>query len=159
MKWLGSTKKNKYSITNNGLSFIKQWESFRSTIYLDSAGHQTIGWGHKLTKKEIKSNKYANGIGSEEANVLLKSDLQTAEDAVNRYVKIPIEQHQYDMLVSFVYNVGQGAFKKSTLLKIINLGPASDQFKRWIYAGGAPVQGLINRRDDESYIFENGYPW
>ena len=71
-------------------------------------------------------------------------------------VKVPLNQNQFDALVSFEYNVGYGAFKNSTMLKFINVSHfplASGQFDRWVYAGGKVLQGLVNRRKAEKDLF------
>lgn len=83
-------------------------------------------------------------------------DLARFERAVSSSVKVPLTQNQFDALVSLTYNIGPGAFKHSTLLKLLNQGDyagASQQFDVWIKAGGQTVQGLVNRRAVEKAYF------
>jgi lysozyme len=98
-------------------------------------------------------------ITEEQGESLLRSDLQTAERAVNNYVRIALNQNQYDALVSFVFNVGTGNFKFSTLLKYLNVGnvrAAADELDRWNKVKGQPVAGLTKRRAQEKALFLEG---
>jgi lysozyme len=95
-------------------------------------------------------------ITVDEADAFLEADLKTFEDAVNELVSVKLNQNQFDALVSFVYNVGIGNFKKSTLLKMINQSnftEAAEQFLRWNKAGGKVLKGLENRRKSERELF------
>ena len=95
---------------------IKKFESCRLTAYQDAAGVWTIGYGHT-------GSVYAGmQISQEQAGDLLKADLKRFEAAVNRYVTGALTQGRFDALVSFTFNVGEGALKKSTLLKKMNAG-------------------------------------
>ncbi len=142
------------SVSLAGLAHIKGWEGFRGAVYLDSAGKPTIGYGHLL----LPTENYKT-ITVEEATKLLIKDLSNAEDAVNALVKVRLSQFQYDALVSFVFNVGRGAFARSTLLKKVNAGLFSDakaEFLKWTNAGGKFVQGLYNRRVADAELFAAG---
>ena len=91
-----------------------------------------------------------------EAEELLKQDLKSAEDSVNRYVRWPINENQFAALVSFTYNVGAGNLKRSTLLKRVNAGrhnEAAAEFLKWIRAGGRILKGLIRRRASERLLY------
>lgn len=138
-----------------GLDAIKRHEAFSPVPYRDQAGHWTIGYGHKLGPLE----QYAS-IGDGKAVELLARDVGIAEDAVNSAVQVPIAQPMFDALVSFAFNVGVGAFRSSTLLKLLNRGDyggAQQQFTRWRYItkGGQKVEsaGLLNRRNAEAALF------
>ncbi len=138
-----------------GLDFIKGHEGFKATPYKDSAGLWTIGYGHKLSAGE-----WYDSISDAQATQLLASDLATAEGAVNSLVTVPLKQNQYDALVSFVYNVGAGAFRRSTMLIMINSGNfygAQAQFPAWRFATVNGVRtmlnGLLARRNDEAVLF------
>jgi len=145
----------------HGLELLQQWEGFKTTVYKDSAGLPTIGVGHLLTKSELSSGKitingvpvsYENGLTEQQVTDLLAQDVQPAAAAVNNNVKVPLDQNQFDALVSFTFNVGVGAFTGSTLLKLLNQGQydqVPDQLLRWTRAGGQVVQGLVNRRNNE----------
>lgn len=142
-------------ISLNGLYFIKQNEGFKANVYLDSAGYKTIGYGHKLTLLENYKT-----ITEQTAAQLLARDVTTAEDAINSLVKVNIKQAQFDALCSFVYNVGAGAFSRSTMLKMINTGDfsgAASQFASWskITINGQKVtsSGILSRRQREAQLF------
>lgn len=139
-----------FRISNNGINLIKSFEGCRLTSYLDSAGIWTIGYGHT---KNVASGMQITEV---EAIEYLKMDLQIAETAVNRKVKIIMNQNQFDALVSFVYNVGTGNFSKSTLLRKLNLNDtsgAANEFDKWVYAGGKRLRGLEKRRKAEKEVF------
>lgn len=134
-----------------GLNFIKSVEGLKLTRYLDSAGLPTIGVGHL-----IKAWENYTTITEAEAMRLLAQDVGAAETAVNSAVTVPLSQNQYDALVSFVFNVGGGALRRSTLLKKLNAGDyqgAAAQFPAWRKAGGKVVTGLVNRRNKEVALF------
>lgn len=79
-------------------------------------------------------------------------DVQKFEGAIKQCVHVPLHQHEYDVYVSFSYNVGSGAFCSSTLVKKLNAEDyegACNELRRWVYAGGRVVQGLVNRREKE----------
>ena len=140
------------------VSFIRQKEGFSSTVYLDSAGLPTIGYGHLLSAREADS--YPAGISTADAERLLMTDIAPARGAVDSGVKVPLTQNQYTALISFVYNVGTGAFRGSTLLRKLNAGDyagAALEFQRWNKAtvGGQKVviAGLTNRRASEAILF------
>lgn len=129
---------------------IKDFEGLRLEAYKCPADVWTIGYGH--------TNKVKQGdvITAGEADVLLALDVQEAERAVNAYVDVDINQNQFDALVSFVYNLGAGNFKLSTLLRKLNEGDylgAANEFERWNKAGGKVLNGLVRRRKAESNLF------
>lgn len=137
-----------------GLAHLKQWEGLKLSPYKDSAGLWTIGYGHLL-----KNGEWWDSITEAQASQLLAQDVGTAEDAVNSLVKVTLSQPQFDALVSFVYNVGVGAFRRSTLLKLLNAGDyagAAAQLPLWRKAGGQVIQGLVNRRASEVALFTAG---
>ena len=148
-------------MSENGLELLKQWEGFKLAVYKDSAGLPTIGVGHLLTKSELASGQiviggvpvqYAGGLTDQQALDLLSQDVTPAEQAVNTGVTVELNQNQFDALVSFTFNVGVGAFKGSTLLKVLNqeqYDQVPTQLLRWTRAGGNVEQGLVNRRQNE----------
>jgi lysozyme len=148
-------------MSKRGLDFLREYESTELEVYKDTAGKDTIGTGHLLTKSELMSGKiyingvpvkYKNGITMQQANDLFKQDIDPREDVVAEYVTVTVTQGQFDALVSLVFNIGRGAFKSSTLLKLLNQSRYTqipDQFKRWNRSGGKVTQGLINRRQRE----------
>ena len=141
-------------IDKYGLELIKKFESCKLTAYKvdKSEKYYTIGYGHygADVKKNMKITK-------EKAEELLKNDIKYFEECVNTYVKVPITQSMYNALVSFTYNVGGGAFKKSSLLKYVNkkqFKKASNEFKKWNKCGGKVLNGLVKRRLLEKTEFE-----
>ncbi len=137
-----------------GRALIKQFEGEKLTAYICPAGMLTIGVGH--TGKDVKLGMT---ITPEESDKLLQSDLQSSESAVNRMVRVALTQNQFDALVSFVFNVGPGAFRSSTLLRLLNAGDyfgAADEFPRWNKGGGKVLPGLTKRRAAERAMFLRG---
>jgi lysozyme len=139
--------------SQTGIDHIKKFEGFSPRIYKDIAGYPTIGYGHLVV-----SDEEFDSITPKQAEILLRADITEAEEGVSHKVTIPLEQCQFDALVSFVFNVGCQAFEKSYLLRILNVGDregAADQLPRWIFAGGKPIAGLIARRRAEKAMFLN----
>jgi lysozyme len=133
---------------------IKSAEGLCLTAYLDGGGVWTIGYGH--TGADVRAGLT---IPLSEAERLLTRDLRTAEGHVNDAVQVKLTQNQFDALVSFVYNVGGGAFRSSTLLKLLNAGDyegAANQLLRWDKDNGKSVKGLANRRQGERKLFLGG---
>lgn len=149
--------------SRNGIEQIKRLEGVRAKVYRDSAGLLTVGVGHLLTPAERESGNvlvevpYESGLSDEVIDLLLRQDLQSVEAAVQAAVKVSLSQSQYDALVSFVFNIGTGAFRGSTLLRELNKGRYDEvprQLARWVYAGGKRVRGLENRRKAEIALWE-----
>jgi GH24 family phage-related lysozyme (muramidase) len=135
------------------LSLIKEFEGLRLEAYLCPAKVWTIGYGHTKTAKP------GMRITEGGAEALLRHDLEWVESTINKHVKVPLTQNQYDALASFIYNVGAGAFRKSTLLRLLNQGDydgAAGQFQRWNKAGGQVLKGLTRRRKAEAEKFRDG---
>jgi len=142
------------SLSPNGLDFIQRHEGYSGTVYNDSAGYPTIGYGHLIKAGE----DFSNGITPDQASQLLSQDTQTAVNAVNGKVTGNLSQTQFDALVDFTFNLGGGALGQSTLLKNINSGNdvVIENFTDWDHAGGKVVAGLTKRRTDEFNLFSNG---
>jgi len=135
-------------ISADGLKKLMEWEGCELRVYKDAAGLPTIGVGHLIHHNE----DFSKGITTTQAQDLLMSDLTRFEMAVNRLVTVPLTQAQFDALVSFAFNVGVGAFQKSTLLKKLNAGLYAEvpvQLMLWTKAGGKTCNGLIARRENE----------
>lgn len=137
-------------VNQEGLDLIKRFESLRLKSYLCPAGVWTIGYGHTrgVTPGIV--------ITEAEAERLLREDIEPCERAVSSACKVPLTSAQFSALVSLVFNIGAGAFSKSTLLKLLNQGQYSEaekQFKRWNKAGGRELPGLTRRRAAEAELF------
>ncbi|WP_136465536.1 lysozyme [Flagellimonas onchidii] len=145
--------------SKSGLEHIKQWEQLRLKAYRPlPTDRWTIGYGNTFYKDGSPVQK-GDLIKPIEAEELLKVVVSKFEYAVNRYVKVQLNQNQFDALVSLSYNVGSHNFKRSTLLKVINNNPNNygeieKQFMRWVRHKGKIVQGLINRRKSEVHLFK-----
>jgi lysozyme len=140
----------------NVVKLIKLSEGFKAKPYLCPAGVPTIGYG---------STRYPDGrvvtlqdaaISEETASSMVLAMLSEYENAVNRYVTVPLNQNQFDSLTDFAYNAGATNLRTSTLLKKLNLGDyvgAALEFGKWIYGGGKRLAGLVTRRAAEKNLF------
>lgn len=138
-------------ITQDGIDLIKRFEGFSSTVYICPAGYPTIGYGHL-----VRDHEKFEEISQEEAEALLRIDVESAERAVLRLIKVPLTDGQFDALVSFTYNLGSGALQSSTLRRKVNRQAHSEvpaQLVRWVWAGGRKLNGLIKRRECESLVY------
>ena len=142
-------------VSPSGVDLICNFEGLELKAYDDGVGVWTIGYG---------TTKYPNGIRVkkgdtctlDQAKAYMQNDLKAFEQTVNNTVKVPLNQNQFDALVSLAYNIGSTAFKNSTLVKRLNEGnykAAANQFNVWVNAGGKRMQGLVNRRAAESTLF------
>ena len=143
-------------ISENGIEFIRQLEGEKLTAYPDIVGIWTIGVGHTGF---VDGKPVARGmaITKEKSKELLTADLKRFESAVNDAVKVTLTHNQFDALVSLAFNIGEGAFARSTLVNKLNAGDkkgAAEQFLVWKNAGGRVSQGLLNRRQKEKAMFE-----
>lgn len=135
--------------------------------YLCPAGVWTIGWGHTVRDsigRQVKGaeNKkkahsiYQNGIAMEEAERLLAEDVLDFALAIDELINVEINDNQFCAMVSFAFNVGLGAFERSTMLRLLNKGEfdsVPSQIMRWTKAGGRELKGLKRRREAESELW------
>lgn len=145
-----NTTEGKMRTSQAGINLIKSHEGLRTKAYMCPANVLTIGYGHTGTVYPDMV------ITHQEAEALLKKDLIRFEDAVNKYATVPLNQNQFDALVSFSFNVGINAFANSTLLRLLNIGnsfQAASQFGRWVRGGGQRLPGLVRRREEERRLF------
>ena len=141
-------------ISENGLALIKMFEGLELDSYQDIAGVWTIGYGHTETAGPNQK------ISAREAEDLLRRDLGPREQAVNQFVKVSLNQNEFDALISLVFNIGAGAFKKSTALGRLNRGDrmGAAEALTWFNKaniGGVlrEVVGLARRRAAERALF------
>jgi len=161
-------------INKTGLDLIKGFEGILdgdpTTVnldpYLDPVGIWTIGWGHAimigsefLRGPENKKRAYAlypGGITLAQAETLLRADVLDSCRDVESQVRVPLNDNQFAALASFVFNVGVGNFKQSTLLRLVNqrdfIG-ASREFPKWNKSNGRVLEGLTRRRAAEAALF------
>lgn len=137
-----------------GINLICGFEGLELKAYDDGVGVWTIGYG--TTSINGVKVKKGDTCTTEQAKAYLAQDLKKFESAVNTAVKVPLNQNQFDALVSLTYNIGSGAFKDSTLLKKLNAKDykgAAAQFPRWNRGGGRVLNGLVKRRKIEMELF------
>lgn len=142
---------NNLTYSTNGLSLTEQFEGLRLTAYQDQVGVWTIGYGH--TGPDVTPGLT---VTAAQAQALLAQDVRSAAACVNTVVAVQLTQQEFDALVDFVFNLGAGAFKGSTMLRNLNAGDftnAAAQFDLWDRAGGAVVAGLLRRRQAEAAMF------
>jgi GH24 family phage-related lysozyme (muramidase) len=140
-------------ISNKGLDLIKFYEGLELEAYKCAAGVLTIGYGWTHDVKE------GDTITEERAEELLREGIVQYENAVHDLVDVPLEQHQFDALVSWVYNLGKANLAASTLLKKVNaqeFDEVPEQIKRWNKAGGKVLEGLTKRRESEAKLWSTG---
>jgi lysozyme len=141
-------------ISPEGLAFIKQWEGLRLEAYRCTAGVWTIGYGHTLGVTEGMK------ISQEDAEKLLLIDLSISESAVSRAVSAELTDNQFAALVSWTYNVGVGAMRKSTLVRKLNgrdYSAVPTELARWNKTNGNKLDaGLSNRRAAEAGLWARG---
>lgn len=129
---------------------IKQCEGLQLEAYLCPAGIWTIGYGHT---SDVSPNSF---ITIQEADEYLHRDVASVEMQLNK-LNLSLSQCQWDAIVSFVFNVGIGNFKASTLLAKIRINPDDnsimDEFLRWVYANGKVMRGLQKRRLAEMKLY------
>lgn len=146
------------NVNAEGLKLIKQWEGFREKAYKDGGGVWTIGYGH-TSAAGAPTVSYGMRITEDEAERILRKDIDSVEAAVERLVKVPLNDNQFATLVSFVYNVGEGAFAKSTLLKKLNAkdyNSVPKELMKWVNDNGKKIEGLVNRRAAEAGLWAKG---
>ena len=138
------------------LSIIKKYEGLKLEAYICPAGVPTIGYGSTFYP-DGRRVKLGDKITIQEAESILVHDIKRFEKEVRNSIKIEITNNQLSALISFVYNVGASAFRKSTLLKKVNANPTDltihNEFMRWTRAGGKVLPGLVKRRAEESKLY------
>ena len=139
------------NISKNGIALIKKFEGCRLTAYKCPSGVYTIGYGH--TSGVMKGQR----ITQRQAEAYLREDVKPFENGVNKYVSVPLNQNQFDALVSFCFNCGLTAFKNSTLRKKLNAkdyAGAGKELLRWNKSNGVALDGLKRRRKAEKDLFD-----
>lgn len=138
-----------------GIELIKRWEGCRLTAYQDSVGVWTIGYG-LTTAAGLGPVQKGMTITQQQADDYLVRALVKYEAAVTKALTRAPNGNQFSAMVSLCYNIGPGAFAKSSIAKKFNAGDlagAADAFRLWNKAGGKVLQGLVNRREDERKLF------
>lgn len=148
-----------------GLRFLEAHEGYRAQLYDAGDGCTTIGYGHCVHRGKPGTNPAAEapfrgGLARAPAAILLAKDAARFEAAVRTWVTRPLQQHEFDALVAFAFNVGVGAFSTSTLVRRVNTNATPDAivsaFLMWVKAAGKIMPGLRKRRSDEAILFLEG---
>jgi lysozyme len=154
---LKANVKEAHSIGDNLVNFVSKYEGYYSKVYICGGGKRTIGYGHVILAGEsFKSMNKA------EARELLKKDLEYVAHRVNELTSgLNLKQQEFDALVSFAFNVGEGGLRKSDLLLSIKNGERKPSeirkdFAAWRKASGRVLLGLERRRYDEWEMFCDG---
>lgn len=132
---------------------VKHFEGLSLTPYLCPANYWTIGWGHRCAEG-------TRPITLHEAELLLVADLMLAGKHVSRLITHPLTENQFGALCSFVFNLGPGRLSSSTLRRKLNAGEvfgAAVEFRKWKFAGGQVLPGLVRRRAAEEALFMAGF--
>lgn len=143
------------SLSSDGLALIKHYEGYAEKPYCCQAGKRTIGYGHVIMPHE---KPWMDALTESQATQILRNDVHIAERAIKTLVPdtVPLTQHQFDALVSFIFNLGAEQLRRSTLLLFIKqqrFEEAAGEFEKWILAAGEPSKGLLNRRKSERDLF------
>jgi len=145
-------------VSKNGLDLIKEFESFKSKPYLCPSQKATIGFGSTYYPDGKKVTLQDKEITEEKAFEILEYIANKDFGSnINKVVKVPLNQNQFDALVSFAYNIGNGNFNSSTLLRWLNQGnykEASMQLLKWDKSKGIVLNGLTKRRKAEKELFD-----
>jgi len=145
-----------------GIAIIKRWEGFRPKPYLCPAGIPTIGYGTTTYPNGRKVTLQDKPITESIALTYLQDYIERKlETQITAALQVTLSANRFSALVSFAYNVGIGALRKSTLLKVINAAPGApgirDEFMKWTKAtvNGKKVSlpGLASRRKDEADLY------
>jgi lysozyme len=142
-------------MTEQAIKLIKKFEGKCLTPYVCPAGYRTIGWGHRLTSYDAFTL-----LTDAEADDLLRQDLRRCERALTRLVRVPLLGHQEAALLSFIFNVGAGAFQRSTLRMKVNRREHEEvplEFHRWVWSKGKKLPGLVVRRAVEASWYEGAF--
>lgn len=144
-------------ISQKGIDLIKTYEGLRLTPYLCAANVPTIGYGSTRYEDGTKVRLTDQVITQERAVKLFDITITPFQVAVMGMVTSQINQNQFDALVSFAYNLGAEALRRSTLLKKVNANPSDPsidhEFTKWCYAGSRRLLGLVRRREAESKLY------
>jgi lysozyme len=146
-------------LLKSAIKLIEHFEGWSAVPYDDPVGYCTIGYGHLVALKRCSATDLSGfdiPLTDQSGQDLLLNDTGHARHAVERLVSVDLTDHQFGALSSFVFNVGEGNFASSTLLKLINANDfdgAAQQFSRWTLSRGVRLKGLVIRRGCEAALF------
>jgi len=148
------------AIQQSTINFLKKEESERYNAYKDSCGKWTIGVGH-LINLTTEHALLTETLTEQAVESLLGHDLITTDYIIKKYIRVSLNQNQYDAITSFIFNEGQGHFAESTLLTKINQNASrqaiEDEFYKWdkgvVNGVLTDIAGLLNRRKAEAKLY------
>lgn len=144
-------------LNSKGYDLIVKHEGLSLKPYLCPAKIPTIGYGNTYYSNGKRVTLLDEPITKEYALEIFKEIADRFAKAVSKLVVVPLNQNQFNALVSFAYNVGMANFQKSTLLKKVNKNKDDIsielEFNKWVFAKGVKLNGLVKRRKDESNIY------
>jgi lysozyme len=149
-------------LSQRGAGFIARFEGCVLRMYNDPTRNATIGVGHLIHMGPINGHEpqeFRHGITRMRALQLLTGDAGKAAGSVRRLIKVPLNQHQLDALISFTFNCGEGSLAASTLRKRLNRGEykaVPSELNKWVMSGGKRLPGLVRRRKAEGALFSHG---
>lgn len=144
-------------LSDEGLAMIQAFEGTVLHVYPDQRSIPTVCTGHVV--KPDDASWIADGVTRDECRAVLREDVARYERCVTDFVHVPLEQAQFDCLVSLCFNIGETAFARSTLVRVLNQGDyvgAARRFLDWKWAGGKPI--LLDRRIKEATRFLDAIP-
>lgn len=134
-----------------------EFEGLSLEPYHDPVGYPTIGYGHLLARERNADLDRWSPISEEEAIALLEQDMAEAMQSVQRLIYTEdLNDNQIAAICDFTLNLGSGNLQASTLRRVINRGDLKEvprQLKRWVWAGGVKLKGLVRRRSSEADLF------
>lgn len=145
-----------------GLALTRESEGFRSNLYNDAASYCTIAYGHLVKHAKCDGTEpaeFLRGVSEPRGTELLVGDMRVARIAVMTSVDVVLTDGQFAALSDFVFNVGGGNFRSSTLRRVVDAGDFDQvptQLRRWVKAGGRELPGLVRRREREIKLFFDG---
>lgn len=144
-------------LSEAGIKFIQTWEGLELKAYRDSKGLPTIGIGTTRYPDGTKV-KMGDTCTKEQAYEWFRFDVARFEAFINRVIKIPLNQNQFDALISLVYNIGETNFTEGTVDDKLNANQIEAALQTWlkyVYSGGRKIDGLVNRRKAEVKLFKS----
>jgi lysozyme len=145
-------------VEDKAVDLGEEFEGFRSAPYQDSVGVWTIGFGSTRDENSLPVTANTPPVTEDDARVLARRDLMSAAAEVTRDVSVDLTDNQVAALEDFIYNLGAGNFRSSTLLRKLNAGDydgAAAEFDKWDMAGGRVLAGLLRRRQAETDLFQS----
>jgi len=143
-------------VNAEGYALLKRFEGCRLKAYLCPANVWTIGYGNTFYEDGTKV-KEGDVITQQRADKLAKFIVEQFADKIRPLIKQPLNENKFSACVSLAYNIGVGGFKKSSVLRKLNVNPndptIADSFRMWNKGGGVVLKGLVNRREAEIQLY------